>query len=157
MMGRKRHARVACNANAPVQESPSEVEAIESLRAWQDRQMATVGWYAHYVYQDPAIPAGANCHTHGLEETFGHPDFQLVIPLHPRVARGILNELVEGVKSGRRFEPGLHTGVIRNISVLIAGTIEGGRQVLRIILPDRHGQIGPSAEGVFGLQVADLT
>lgn len=109
--------------------------------------MAKVGWYGHIV-ENADGPTGFNCHTHGLAV-----DFQIVFPVSHYVADSVLTTMADRSKGGEKFIDGqeIH-GVIRNYPIKLALATESGREVLRIILPDRHGKFGKEAEGAFPLQ-----
>ena len=51
--------------------------------AWEIDCMERFGWYVHYVTD---APSGADVHTHGLRESFDHPDLQLLVRLPCPVA-----------------------------------------------------------------------
>jgi hypothetical protein len=81
-----------------------------------------------------------NVHTHGLAHVFRHRDLQLVVPLRPEVACDILANLADLIKGGSTLADGRrYQDVIRDADVLLVAATEGGRPVLRVILPDRHG------------------
>jgi hypothetical protein len=111
--------------------------------------MKTVGWHAHIVAEDPSAPYGANYHTHGLVESFGHLDIQVVFPIDPRTIHGIVKKLIDQIKDGKKFKHGDRVdGVIQSATdieyqVLLINAIEGGRNVLRMIIPDAAGNLEP--------------
>jgi hypothetical protein len=116
--------------------------AIEALRRNEQAQLAKHGWISHYVFDDPDTPTGINVHSHGVQENFGHPDFQIIIPLATETAWGILANLVDGVKAGHRFKPGTTAAwIILGYDVGFADATEGGRDVLRVIIPDPEGRV----------------
>lgn len=107
--------------------------------AYEREMMEKLGWYWHYVLDDPQPPF-ANIHTHGFEKTFGQPDVQIVFPLPPEMAQGVLNSIVDLLKKGVRLEPGKrYAEVLQDFEVEFALAEESGRRVLRFILPDKDG------------------
>jgi hypothetical protein len=121
--------------------------AMDKLLAKQDQMMKQRGWIMHYVLYPP-FPSGewVNCHTHGLQAKFGHVDFQLVYPLGLDTANNIMDLLVEQIEAGRKFAPGdKPTEIIKRFPVTFVAAVEDHNQVLRIIFPDRDGNL----EGEF--------
>jgi len=135
-------------------EGLSHEAALAALRQREDAQLARHGWFSHYVFDDHGTPTGMNIHTHGVLESFGHPDFQLILPLATDVAHQILANLVAEVKAGRRFKAGDTAGeIIHGFDLGFAAATEGGRDVLRVIVPDPEGRTaqGEIEEG-YGVQ-----
>ena len=120
-------------------DSPDERDrsARRRMKQLHDENMKKHGWYAHYVFDDTDSPMGANAHTHGFEETWKHPDIQIVYPIPGEVAHGIFWTVVGHLKEGKRYEPGVRYGeILDKYDVMFAWAKEGGRKVLRMILPD---------------------
>jgi hypothetical protein len=114
------------------------------IAAWEKDKMETIGWFIHCVDGDNSVPYEFNCHTHGLMKTYNHPDLQIVLRLNPAIAQNILSSFVEQIKSGTQFQHGsLVNHIIRNFNVLLINAVEDGRNVLRIILPDKEGNLEP--------------
>lgn len=84
------------------------------------------------------IPYACNAHTHGMER-YNHLDFQLVLDYpHQEIAR-ILNTMGLRVQSGERFKAGdLVEGIYMDCSVRLDEAEECGRNVLRVVIPDKH-------------------
>lgn len=103
------------------------------------------GWYSHFILPANAGQRRVNYHTHGLLEHYGHLDFQFVLPLDPNILHALATKLVNRVKVGERFTAGMRvSGVVENYDVLLMKTTETQRDshvVLRVILPDRNGNI----------------
>jgi hypothetical protein len=117
-------------------------EAIQKLKVLQEDYSQKYGFYIHFVSDDPTVPMGVNIHTHGLYENFGHLDFQIVIILQPKIAHSILHNLVDLVRSGKKFSSGDQiNGIIRNFPIKFLEAKEGNRKVLRLIFPDPQGKI----------------
>lgn len=102
-----------------------------------DEMIDHFGWAAHYVPLEDAI----NYHTHGVQETFGHLDFQIVLPVGMGSAHAIANSLIDSLAQGRGFqEDKLYDGFLGNGYLLkFKRFTECGRPVLRVILPDVNG------------------
>ena len=99
-----------------------------------------VGWYGHLV--NGGGLTGFDAHTHGLEEKYNHPNFQILISLPKNTVQSIFWGFVDRIKEGERFEHGgMYSKIIKNFPVQLAWARESGRRVLRIILPDPQGCI----------------
>lgn len=114
-------------------------EGPESMLKWQEQMMKKHGWFIHFVYSKESL----NAHTHGLIETFKHPDLQIVLPLGERTCHSVFHTVVDRIKKGDKFE---HNQVAQeiiqnNLSVQFVEAQEGGRNVLRIIFPDKNGAL----------------
>src|SRR5690606_14864493 len=97
-----------------------------------------------YVHLDPSNGSGqCNYHTHGVFESFGHLDFQIVLPIDPYVARGLFHTIIDEVKSGRSFEEGEeYFGLVQDPNIpkmSFMVTEEADRKVMRILIPDQKG------------------
>lgn len=112
-------------------------------KAWEREMMAKVGWYAHFVTgEDPQTPTGFNAHTHGFTETWGQPDVQIVMPMPPETAHGVMISIANLLKAGVRLEPGReYDEILHDYKVMFAWAVESGRRVLRAILPDKEGNL----------------
>ncbi len=113
----------------------------DQLEAWQNEQMAANGWFAHFV--GPAEKSKlVNYHTHGVLESFGHPDFQIVYGISPPSAEGFFRDLIGRVKNGEKFEDGqVLSGLLKKLDILFVERKEQDRQVLRIVFPDPQGYV----------------
>ena len=115
---------------------------LEQVQAWHDEQMAKHGWFAHFVFDDVEKPNGINFHTHGLDQTYDHLDFQIVLPLQHKTAHSIFWELARMLEAGRRFSSGDRvSNVISNYDIKLVQVEDNGRNVLRIIFPDAAGHL----------------
>lgn len=120
----------------------SHEEAIAEVERRHDEIRSKGELVAHFVFDHPETPWGVEAHTHGVLESFGHPDFQIVSRLPPGAACEILGNLVESVEAGRRFAAGETAAkIIRGLDVGFAEATEGDREVLRVILPDQRGRL----------------
>lgn len=112
---------------------------IDAVRKMQKESIIKYGWYVHFV-QDPRCPANTNAHTHHVMESFKHKDFQICL------------------KKGVKYEPGKkYDNIIEKFKVEFIEVTEGGRSVLRILIPDENGKYeGMYAEQLTKLNNADL-
>ena len=117
-------------------------KSIKSLVNSEQRMMEEYGWVVHFVFEVNGEFEGlANIHTHGLLESFGHKDLQLVLPLDPKDSHPLLAGIVNQVKEGRVFKEDIATSkVIHNYDVYFKEVIENDRTLLRLILPDPNGK-----------------
>lgn len=127
--------------------------SMDDLRKWEAEKMSKSGFFMHYVpYNEEGY---VSSHTHGVKKSWNHPDFEIVIPVGPETANSIMWELVNRVKKGETFEAGKkYDRVIKGFEVGFAWAVEDGRDVLRVILPDKNG-LFPEDDGVdpnYGLQ-----
>lgn len=137
---------------------PSDRDArIAALLAKERRDRETHGFYAHYVFateaQAPARGRGphyGNMHTHGFPESYdGQLDIQIVLPIPPEHGHGIFWEINDLLKKGTRFAHNDEiAGVLRPpYKIRLFKTTETGREVLRLIFPDKNG-LFPGDAGV---------
>lgn len=129
-------------------------DAEANMHAWEDEMMAKHGWYAHFVTdEDDQSPTGYNAHTHGLEAK-GHLNFQVVMPVRPEVAHGVMGTLARRVMDGERFEAGQEVSEViqpgYTIKLMLAR--ECDRDVLRVIFPDADKRFCESAAAPFNEQ-----
>ena len=89
------------------------------------------------------MPYGLNAHTHGLRESFNHADLQIVFQLPPHVIDGLLQSCVSLIKDGKTFEPNVDYDDIASggykVRFMVAD--EGDREVLRMIIPGKDGEL----------------
>lgn len=127
----------------------------KQLTSHERKLMETYGWYAHSVIGDPQAPTGVNYHTHGFNESLGHPDLQIVFPVPENVAHAITKTIYDQIQAGSGaaqgpgwgFKDGAETMIPREggsqYPVRFIKVREGDRQVLRVILPNPEGQLEP--------------
>ena len=118
-------------------------KALEALAENQRQMMGEYGWYAHFITEeDSQTPTGFNIHTHGLKETLGVDNFQIVAGIPVDVAHGIFHAVIGMLKEGKwsgGIRPGQkYFGWGQNSKAPLAfhPATETGRNVWRIILPD---------------------
>jgi hypothetical protein len=126
-------------------DSPEERDQAtrKKMVEYHRKMMAKYGWYAHYVADDDDSPTGFNGHTHGFEESWKHPDIQIVIAMPQTQIHGIMAQMADLIKEGAKFEPGTeYNEVLQGYPVKFGWAREGGdRRVLRMILPDKQGRV----------------
>ena len=145
-----------CAVCALINEGFTEDEANRIVSARDAACMDKFGWYAHLVQVDPHSPTGYNCHTHGVVESWEHPDFQIVLPLSPENAHGVLCVLIDRIKHGEQFESGqIVDRIVDGYSVLFSEAKECDRTVLRVIFPSKDGILPPTGPNALQLQGTD--
>lgn len=116
--------------------------------AWESKQMANHGWFAHSVIGDPQSPTGVNYHTHGIQQSIGCSDLQLVFPaMRSKDRHAIAQELYRQMKAGASFGEGNQADIAGKdgpFRVHFIKVREGDREVLRVILPTPDGKLEPS-------------
>lgn len=134
---------------------------MEDISPQEQAFLDSHGWYSHFVFSDGATRRWVNYHTHGLPEHYGHLDFQFVLPIDADILHALATKLVDRVKEGERFVSGMRVrGLTEKHEVLLIQTIETRnirRSVLRVILPDKAGNLDQAAlKGVFAAQYQEL-
>jgi uncharacterized protein DUF4262 len=137
-------------------DSPDERDKAFQKKRQQvhDENMAEFGWYANYVRNHGESPTGFSTHTYGLEESWNHPNIQIVWRVPPEMGYDMLYTVVELVRKGEKFEPGRkYNNVLHDYDVMFAWATESGRRVLRMILPDKdNGVSRDEIQGKFKVQ-----
>lgn len=134
---------------------------LELINKQEQEMLNLYGWYVHYVtdFKELRDKGMANIHTHGVSETFNHLDIQVVLPLSPEIIHPVLVKVVERIQMGETFEEHTHYRDIffdKNVCFVIRE--EGGRQVLRMLIPDSNGRF-PFEEGCeksFVVQIEEI-
>ena len=123
-------------------------------RVWEAECLAQFGFWVDYVEDEFAgLPRPrsrmVNYHTHGFVESWGHPDFQIVFPLPVADVMATLHTFAERVKKGDKFTAGQICDEIieEPYKVKLAAARECGRDVLRILVPDKANKF-PGDAGV---------
>jgi len=127
----------------------------EAYEEWEKQQMDEHGWFVHFILGDAETATGSCAHTHGLPKTFEHPDLQITCPLPEKTAHNILIQAVELIRHGVKFINGEdYDSVIGgDLKVRAFQATEGGRSVIRLIMPDKHGNLDKEKmEGPFASQ-----
>ncbi|MVT07680.1 DUF4262 domain-containing protein [Chitinophaga tropicalis] len=113
------------------------------IAAWQQQMLDRFGWYIHFVRGGDEYPCQTNYHTHGLPEKFGHPDLQICLNIPVDKAKSMFHTLVDEINAGNKFcADQTYLGLLHGeYPVRFAGAQEGGRKLLRVLVPDQHGQL----------------
>ena len=105
-----------------------------------------VNWIIHYVFDDPGpYPYLCNAHTHGNSingmEKYHHLDFQMVLNLPQEHICYLLNTLGRWMQNGESFYNGdMVSGLYEDCSICLKKARETGRDVLRLIIPDKYNR-----------------
>ncbi|MDB4330208.1 DUF4262 domain-containing protein [bacterium] len=130
-------------------ECPCEIcngTSFEEIEKQQEQYLKDCGFYVHYVPgEDEDSPTGVNIHTHGIQESFDHPDFQIVMMVSMEAVHSIFHYMVSKIKKGVKYEPGkIYKDVVPNdLPIAFKWTTESdsSRNVLRMIVCDPVGEI----------------
>lgn len=112
--------------------------ALAKMKETMEAMIAKNGFMIHVLNEyDVNSPTGANAHTHGIQETFGQLDLQLVIPVSKELTQRIFLILIDEIKNGAVFvknEPFKCESLGYSVNFALAQ--EAGRVVHRVIMPD---------------------
>ncbi len=119
-------------------------------------RMQKIDWIIHLVANGVCeecrreehlfLPYTCNAHTHGMER-YGHPDFQLVLAYPPEEICRILNTMGLRVQAGEQFQAGdMVSGIYEDCDVRLDAAREDGRNVFRVVVPDKYNRF-PEEEG----------
>jgi hypothetical protein len=132
---------------------------LKAVRAWESECLEKSGFYIHVVEGQQDVASNFNAHTHGLMESMGHPDLQILAPLPTESIGGIFHGIIDKIRKGWKVAAGdIDASVLTNgYKVTYCWATESGRRVIRVILPDVKGNLDPKTmEMPFALQYADL-
>ncbi|MBP1309215.1 hypothetical protein JOD82_002235 [Paenibacillus sp. 1182] len=128
------------------------------LKQVQEFKEKCIQKYGFYVDLDPSEGKDqCNYHTHGVLESFGHLDLQIVFPIDPKIAGALFHSVVDEIRKGQVFQPDVeYFGMVAdpNMPMVFKEVCETDRKVLRMLIPDRKG-IVPGKQGcdpVFDVQ-----
>ena len=111
------------------------LEKFKYIKEEEQRLLRQCGWYFHGVI-------GVGYHTHGLPEYYNHKDIEIALWLEGHVGSDLFWGAVDLIKEGITFEPvKKYDRIVKNYDVVFTESWEGGREVLRMILPDRFGNL----------------
>lgn len=111
------------------------------INLWVDEMVKRHGWYIHFDLLSVDHPYNVNMHTHGLSK-YDHIDFQICFPLTKEDAYTIFLDIANKIQKGRKFRPAIkYMDILIGHEVEFAEAKEDGRVVLRIILPDKDGNL----------------
>lgn len=117
--------------------NPLLEKQMESRQEMMDRH----GWIVDSIF-DNKLGIICDTHTHGLTDSFSHPDLQCVLPMDPKVIHALFCAIVNKIKNGQVFRAGkCYSGIVKNYKVRFVEAIESDRRVLRMILPDQNGKL----------------
>jgi hypothetical protein len=111
-------------------------EGPESYEKWEKTMLEEHGWIAHYIGDDNRYPWHMNAHTHGLPDSWGHPDLQIILPIDFKIVHDIFRCAIEDkIMKGEMLVPlQQYEGIVKEFPVVLTPVTEQGRPVLRIIL-----------------------
>lgn len=134
-------------AKPPTMGIEQELE-FRKLEEREKEYLKEYGFYIHYtVSSDDDGPQLINCHTHGLKESFGHDELQVVLPINQRIVSGVIHSAVKLIKNGEKLNDGdKKSHILEGYDVLIKKVIEDGQSVMRLIIPDAAGKF-PGDDG----------
>ena len=119
----------------------SKGDRIAMITEFEERCMRQFGWFAHVIMDSDNV-TGFSFHTHGLEISQKHKDFEITLPIGQETAHGIMTSIADRIKAGEKFEEGKdYDGIIVGFKVRFVERTETRRQVLRVILPDKDGNL----------------
>lgn len=119
-------------------------ERLRQLHLLEQERLRIHGWIGRFVFETEEPPPGEhvlfNAYTVGIEESFGHLNFQIVLPLHQQIINGIFHTLVDRLKEGVRFEDEmLSDKVLEGFDVEFMKTKTSRGEFLRVLIPDPKG------------------
>ncbi len=107
----------------------------------EEKHLKKSKFFVHLVMTDPDTK-GANIHTHGFPESYNHPDIQIVMALPQQIAGAILHTAHDIIKEGGKLElEKAYDQFLHGYNVQFVWAIENGRDILRMILPDKEGEL----------------
>lgn len=122
-------------------------ENYEEIINKRTQMMNVHGWVVDAIHDTKDFSCdtetGVDIHTHGIQESFDHPDLQCILPADINIIHSIFCIIVENIKRGKKYESGKCYGDILNngYKLRFIEATQGGRRVLRVILPDRKGKL----------------
>jgi len=132
---------------------PDQRVRMDEMERWHEDMMKRFGFYSHFTLDG----THANIHTHGIAESFGHPDFQIALNIPQNVAMSIFHGMVKEIKEGKKYTTNVDYSEIANLPVRFINATECGRPVLRLIIPDRAGTLDKDTmDPVFARQYENL-
>ena len=115
---------------------------LEDIKKQHDELMKKNGFVVHYTFPgEDSEETNCDYHTHGIKESFGHMDLQIVLPIDPNIVAPIINSMVSLIKEGERYDDKLISDkVIRGYDVQLVKVNVRDRELLRVIIPDENGK-----------------
>jgi hypothetical protein len=134
--------------------------AIAHVDQWKSDMMEEYGWYALYFAHHDESPTDFVACTYGFQESYKHLDVQVVMRMEESRLHPILVHIALSIKGGMKFTPGEVTGeILRDFNCKIMAAKFEGRDVLRIILPDKANNVEFSKMNpleIYAKQYGDL-
>lgn len=101
-----------------------------------------IGWTVHYVFGDTDYPNNTNAHSHGFETKYNHLNIQICLNIDPEIANGIFWSISRLLDAGKKFSPAKkYANILQGVNVMFAYAKSNEEQVLRLIIPDVHGNL----------------
>lgn len=117
----------------------SNEEALKVLQRENDAHIKKYGFVIHYVLPTEQSP-WVDYHTHGLVESRSHMNLQIVLPIQPDIAHGILWSLVRLIDEKKNFQNNeLVYDIIQGYPIKFKKIISDNEEILRILFPDPNG------------------
>lgn len=133
-------------------------DMVKEIKITELKSLDKYGFYSHLVF--PESQGGmANYHTHGLEKSKNHQDFQIVLPIDPKTAHNIFFVFVNRINKGESFKKDTTVSdIIKNFDIKLIEKVDGERKVLRVLLPDQNGNFpnDDECENFYRKQLEDL-
>lgn len=127
-----------------------EEQNLEKIQKHEAEALERDGFYIHYVMEETA-----NSHTHGLTESFGHPEIEINLSIHPDSVLVIMHKVVDLIKSGQSFSHGhvLESFFEDKFDAMFYSSPHG----LRLIICDSTGCLNPNhMEEAYRIQFQGL-
>lgn len=107
------------------------MKALKDLTREQMDLLQKHGWIAHHV-------RGVGSHTHGMWESFGHPDIEIALYIDPSIAHGLIWSTFalikkQPIEAGKKYS---RVVVGMDVTFIKSPTEEN---TLRLIIPDANG------------------
>jgi hypothetical protein len=113
-------------------------EQLATMKQWEKEMVTKYGFYIHYVPDRLYV----DCHTHGLRDSLGHPELQIVASIPGNIAMGIMHNVVDKIREGHELKDQEKLDqIIETFPILIAKMKDReGAEYFRIIFPDADGR-----------------
>ena len=120
---------------------------LAEAKADSERMIAEYGFVIHHVFATKE-DQDWNIHTHGLVESYDHPELQICLGLPQKTAASIFHDIVNRIKVGERFEHGqVDDELLVELSIRF---VEVNPELIRLIMPDKDGKyLESEVSGVY--------
>lgn len=120
----------------------SMADRLAKIKQWEEDSIKKYGFYAHMVFDAPLPQGYMNIHTHGFEQSWQHPDIQIVLNLGQQTAMHILHKIADRVRAGEFIKIDQdYPNFVGEYSARFISAKECGRTVLRLVIPDKHNNL----------------